>query len=245
MSGTRTRRVAAVCACMSLLLFCHPSLADVSKTKAREELVWNVKTQQRVIALTFDDGPDIAYTPQILDLLKKYHAAATFFVVGKSVEKYPDIARREVLEGHELANHTYSHPLMRQISEPQLHDELVKTNEIIRKTTGQVPHYFRPPNAFYNEMIINTAKQSGFRIVMWSSQDTRDWSRPGVQKIVDSVVHHVQNGSIVLLHDYGGDRSQTVAALAKILPELERRGYQFVTLSELLHMNSDSREHVK
>ncbi|MFD2169318.1 polysaccharide deacetylase family protein [Tumebacillus lipolyticus] len=205
----------------------------------RGDVVWEVATEQKVIALTFDDGPDPVYTPQILDLLKQHRAKATFFVLGSRVEQYPDVAKREVLEGHELANHTYGHPGMRQISEQNLLGEIEKAHKIIKAVSGKKLNIFRPPGGVYNEKVVNTAKAAGYIVVMWSwNQDTRDWSNPGVRRIVDRVVKNAHNGGIVLFHDTGGNRSQTVAALEQILIKLEQEGYRFVTVSELLQMQT-------
>ena len=204
----------------------------------RGEVVWEVSTDHKVIALTFDDGPNPEFTPQILDVLKKHQAKATFFVIGSRIEKYPELAQREVQEGHELANHSYHHPGMSRISSVKLREEILQAQEVIFSTTGQRPKAFRPPGGVYNDNIVNTAKEAGYMVVMWCwDQDTRDWKRPGVRKIVDRVVSNAHNGSIVLFHDHGGDRSQTVKALEEIVPELKKRGFEFVTVSELLQMH--------
>ena len=205
----------------------------------RGEVVWEVQTDKKVIALTFDDGPNPQFTPQILDVLKQHHAKATFFVIGSRIEQYPELAQREVQEGHELANHSYRHPGMTRISPEKLREEIDQAQKVIMSATGQTPRVFRPPGGVYNDKVVNTAREAGCMVVMWSwNQDTRDWSRPGVNKIVDRVLSNAHNGSIVLFHDHGGDRSQTVKALTEILPELEKKGYQFVTVSELLNMDS-------
>ncbi|MGE5704369.1 MAG: polysaccharide deacetylase family protein [Clostridia bacterium] len=203
--------------------------------EARGEIVWEVPTAKRMIALTFDDGPDARYTPQIASLLKEYDAKATFFVVGTRVQKNPEIIRQLLKDGNELANHTYSHPDLRKISEQRLKEEVTKTQETIYAATGFTPKLFRPPGGYYSESLIRVVKDAGFQVIMWSwHQDTRDWSDPGVKKIVKKVLKNARNGDIVLFHDYGGARSQTVRALKEILPELHRRGFHFVTVSELL-----------
>jgi peptidoglycan-N-acetylglucosamine deacetylase len=192
----------------------------------RGEVVWEVPTDQKVIALTFDDGPNPVYTPQILAVLEKYQAKGTFFVLGSRVNKYPQVSKEIVWRGHEIGNHTYHHPNMRQISCEQIAREIELTNTAILATTGTTPHLFRPPGGYYDEEIVHTAKQAGHLVVMWSwHQDTRDWSNPGVNKIVRKVLTNVRNGDIVLFHDDGGDRSQTIRALEKILPNLHERGY--------------------
>lgn len=227
-----------------LAVILAPSLsgaASAASDKGREyyetrgDIVWEVPTESRVIALTFDDGPDPVYTPQIAALLKQYQAKSTFFVVGNRVSQYPEIVKALANDKHEIANHTYNHPDIRRISSGRLLEEVQKTQETIYEATGIRPRLFRPPGGYYNQTVINTAKQAGFLVIMWSwHQDTRDWSDPGVKKIVDKVLNNARNGDIVLFHDYGGNRKQTLQALEQILPELKNRGYQFVTVSELM-----------
>jgi peptidoglycan-N-acetylglucosamine deacetylase len=208
--------------------------------ETRGEIVWEVPTGDKVIALTFDDGPDPRYTPQIAAILKEYDAKATFFVVGQRVKAHPKIVRQLMDQQHELANHTYTHPDLRRISPTKLREEVQATQEEIYKHTGLRPLLFRPPGGVYNEALVKVAKDAGFLVIMWSwHQDTRDWSDPGVKKITNKVLKNARNGDIVLFHDYGGNRKQTVEALKIIMPELKKRGYQFVTVSELMkHRNN-------
>lgn len=223
------------------LLFQGQTGAVLAKEKDREyyetrgEIVWEVPTKSKVIALTFDDGPDPRYTTQIAELLKEYDAKATFFVVGSRVKAHPQVVRQLLEQQHELANHTYTHPDLRSISPSKLQEEVMATQEEIYKHTGMRPHLFRPPGGVYNESLVQVAKDAGFLVVMWSwHQDTRDWSDPGVKKITNKVLNNARNGDIVLFHDYGGNRKQTVDALREIMPELQKRGYLFVTVSELM-----------
>ncbi|WP_146547776.1 polysaccharide deacetylase family protein [Rummeliibacillus suwonensis] len=197
------------------------------------QVLWDVQTKEKVIALTFDDGPDPRYTSQILEVLAKYDAKATFFMLGKSAEKYPEIVKRQFNEGHELANHTYSHPF--KIGGSKLKEELKKTNDIIYNITGYAPTLFRPVGGIYTDDIINTAKKSGYKVVIWSWHlDTQDWKSPGVRKISKKVLDGASPGDVVLFHDGGGNRTQTIKALEQILPVLKKRGYKFVTVSELM-----------
>jgi polysaccharide deacetylase family sporulation protein PdaB len=202
----------------------------------RGEVVWEVPTEEKVIALTFDDGPDPEDTPHILDLLQQYGAKATFFVIGEKVERYPELIKREAAEGHELANHTYKHTYFNgPIKESTMRDELLRAEEAILKISGQKPHSFRPPGGYYNELLVQTAKKEGYMVVMWSWHiNTMDWNTPGVDKITSKVLNNTRNGDIVLFHDYVEGKTQTIEALERILPELQRRGYRFVTISELL-----------
>ncbi|MGF7036685.1 polysaccharide deacetylase family sporulation protein PdaB [Paenibacillus mucilaginosus] len=199
------------------------------------EVVWNVETDQKLIALTFDDGPNPVYTPQILDLLHEYGAKGTFFVIGKRVQLYPAIAIREVNEGHEIANHTFDHHFLKHYPAERLITEIRQTQEVIFDITEQMPHVFRPPGGYYNDALLQSMKEDKLTVVMWSwYQDTKDWMKPGVDKIVAQVLNNVHNGDIILFHDLQGDCSQTVDALRRILPELKQRGYEFVTVSDLI-----------
>lgn len=229
-----------------VLIFCiayATSAMDKGRPYYEEKgyVLWDIKTDEKVIALTFDDGPHAVYTTQILDLLAQYDAKATFFVIGESAEKLPDLILKIGQDGHEIANHTYTHPY--KTTPKKLQDELKKTNEIIHDITGIYPLFYRPVGGTYDDGIINTAVENGYRVVMWSwHQDTEDWKEPGVDKIVSTVLSGAKPGNIVLFHDAGGNRSQTVMALKKILPDLQEQGYEFVTISELLEITSMNKE---
>ncbi|MFC5527945.1 polysaccharide deacetylase family protein [Cohnella yongneupensis] len=223
--------------CICFLIFQTVGYAAPPKDRfyyeKRGEVVWEVSTDEKVIALTFDDGPHPRYTPQILDLLKQYHANATFFVVGKKIKLYPDVLKRELNEGHEIANHTYSHAFLTKGTNMKY--EINKTEQTIFSVAGIRSQLFRPPGGFYNEDLVRLVKQEGYKMIMWSWHlDTRDWSLPGVARIVNKVLKNASSGDIVLFHDYVEGGTQTVEALKRILPELEKQGYRFVTVSELL-----------
>jgi polysaccharide deacetylase family sporulation protein PdaB len=226
----------------SCLIWCASTDAFGAPNKGRPyyeergEVVWEVPTDEKIMALTFDDGPDPADTPQILDLLKQYDVKATFFLIGNKAELYPELVQREVAEGHELANHTYRHTYFnRGVSERRVRDELGKAQDAIYRITGQKTHLFRPPGGYYNETLVQTARKEGFTVVMWSwHMDTLDWDTPGVNKITSKVLKNARKGDIVLFHDYVEGKTETIEALKKILPELKQRGYRFVTVSELL-----------
>lgn len=199
------------------------------------EVVWEVPTKEKVVALTFDDGPDPDNTARILDLLKEHNAKATFFVIGEKVKRNPELVKREAEEGHELANHTYHHLFLSNRSFGKLEGEILDTEKAIQEAAGRRPTLFRPPGGIYNDQLISLARRHGYVVVMWSwHHDTRDWSRPGVGKIVSKVLDNLDNGNIVLLHEYVEGGSQTVKALETILPELNKRGYRMVTVSELV-----------
>lgn len=220
----------------AFLLFASYSYSSDKGRKYYEEsgqIVWEVDTNQKIVALTFDDGPHKKYTPEILNLLSKYQAKATFFIVGKNAEKNPEIISRMYEEGHEIANHTYSHPT--KIKTEDLMDEIQMTSEVLFSITGEIPELFRPVEGQYTDEMINAITKKGYKVVMWSWHlDTEDWRNPGVDKIVQTVTNGVKNGNVVLFHDGGANRTQTVQALEKVLANLDTQGYKFVTINELL-----------
>lgn len=202
-------------------------------TRSREEyeqtghIIWEVKTDQKMISITFDDGPHPVYTPQILDVLANYNAKATFFITGNKADKYPDVLKRIVKEGHEVANHTYNHIYNAKISSNTLIKELDLTARTIKRIAGITPSLYRPVGGFYNDTITNTAVKKDYLVIMWSlHQDPKDWTNPGINRITKHVLKSVRPGDIVILHDAGGDRSQTVKALKSIMDYLIKHDYK-------------------
>lgn len=195
-------------------------------------IYWHGSLDQKQVALTFDDGPS-PYTARLLDVLGANHVHATFFMIGKHVEQYPDVAKAVVQAGHAIGNHTYSHPDL--TSEPELHvgAELARAEASIASATGVRPRLFRPPYGDEDRSTLHESRQLGYVAVEWSV-NSKDYRMPGTDAIVTNVLAHVHNGAIVLLHDGGGDRSQTVEAVARLIPQLQRRGYELVTIPELL-----------
>ncbi len=197
------------------------------------------------IALTFDDGPDPEWTPQILDILKARHVPATFFIVGSNAEMSPRLVQREVAEGHDVGNHTFTHPNLGDSPPGIVALELNATQRLFEALTGRSMRLFRAPYFGDAEpttadelMPIGIAQEMGY-ISVGLHIDAEDWQRPGVDRIVDNVLGQVaasnpeRTGQVVLLHDAGGERSQTVAALPRIIDGLRARGYDFVTVSTL------------
>ncbi|GGA03604.1 polysaccharide deacetylase family sporulation protein PdaB [Paenibacillus marchantiophytorum] len=226
--------------CIGLFLMQSGVSAAPKKDRAyyetRGDIVWEIRTDEKVLALTFDDGPHPTYTAQILELLKQYEAKATFFVVGNKIKLYPDVLSQTLSEGHEIANHTYSHAYLGQKN--NIKKEINDTEALIYATTGRRSQLFRPPGGFYNERLVQIVRDEGYKMIMWSWQlDTKDWDTPGVNKIVNRVLNNANNGNIVLFHDYIEGPTQTIAALKIILPELKSRGYRMITVSELLGYN--------
>ncbi|WP_363319912.1 polysaccharide deacetylase family protein [Metasolibacillus sp.] len=196
------------------------------------QVVWDIHTDQKVLALTFDDGPHQAYTSEILDLLALHGAKATFFIIGENAKKNPALVERIDEEGHEIANHTYTHPLKTTV--PKLIKEIEQTSELLEQITGNRPKLFRPVGGQYTDAMIDAIAEEGYKVVMWSWHlDTEDWKEPGVGKILQ-IVNSAKEGDVILFHDGGGNRQQTVEALKQALPQLKKQGYTFVTISELL-----------
>ncbi|QMV42956.1 polysaccharide deacetylase family protein [Cohnella cholangitidis] len=214
----------------------QPFKKDRFYYEKKGEMIWEVQTDRKMIALTFDDGPDKVQTNQILDLLEKYDAKCTFFVVGSRVIKNPETMKRIVEKGHEVANHTFNHVYFNPpASARKVEQEIERTEQEIYRTTGKKSLLFRPPGGIYDDTIVQVSNRMGLIPVMWSwHQDTKDWSKPGVLRIRDKVLRNAHNGDIVLLHDHVKGQSQTIAALEMILPELSARGYRLVTVSELI-----------
>lgn len=212
--------------------------SDLNRKRNRDGLLyWHGPSNQKVIALTFDDGPNEPYTSQILDILKKYDVKATFFMVGKNVEKYPEVARKVAAEGNVIGNHSWDHPNLIFKTNGQIRREILKTGNLIGQVTGVNPELFRPPYGGDDLMTLTQIHKLGYVTVKWS-MSFEDWKQPGVDKILTRLPM-VQNGSIILLHDgnrlfHGADRSQTVAALPEIILQLKKEGYSFVTVPQLL-----------
>lgn len=188
----------------------------------------NIK--QPYVALTFDDGPHRVHTIKILDVLKKYNAKATFFVLGSNVKRYPQIVRRIANEGHEVANHSWSHPFFTKLNEAGLRKQLGDTNFIIESTTGQKVRSMRPPYGDTSRSIdALMANQYGLTPIMWSV-DPNDWKRPGVQVVVNRVLSMTRPGSVILLHDIHASSAQAVEPIVK---GLIQKGYKLVTVNQL------------
>ncbi len=205
-------------------------------------------TNQKKVALTFDDGPDGVYTPEILDILERYDIKATFFVIGLNAANNLGIIKRINADGDEVGNHTFTHPDISAESDKTLHFEVNAVETLLGSTIGRRTVLFRPP---YSEDVepgtpdqvaplLATDKLGYYTVGM--NIDPRDWSRPGVDTIVNDVISETAagDGNIILLHDSGGDRSQTVAALPQIIQGLQSRGYQFVLVSDLLGVGRDA-----
>jgi len=183
------------------------------------------------VALTYDDGPTPGITEKILAELAERNLKATFFMIGNKVRRYPDIARAVVEAGHEVANHTYTHPSLNRLSDERVIEELAKCQQMIQEITGVTPMWFRPPyGAFQNKRQGAMARGEHLGVAYWSV-DPRDWSNPGASAIVRKVLASTRSGSIILLHDL---KKQTVQATPAILDGLMERKFTFTTMSGYL-----------
>ena len=214
-------------------------LAPVYKDRPRWEqtgqIIWEFTTPIKLIALTFDDGPSPTFTPQLLQLLAEYHAKASFFITGEQAAKFPEILKNTAKQGHTIGNHLYSHQRIEPMSLETLILNLDRTHRLILKITGKPSRFFRPPDGYYDEKIVQAAATLNYQVIIWTwTQDTRDWSKIPAYKIAGKVIKNAHPGDIILMHDRGGDRSNTINALKIILPTLTERGYRFVSLEEMV-----------
>jgi len=187
------------------------------------------------IALTFDDGPSAKLTPKLLDLLAAHHIKATFFLIGENASEYRDLVAREIKDGHEVANHSWSHPNLAKMSDDGVRRQLRKTDDAIRSAAGNSPTLMRPPYGSITPRQKRWINQEfGYKIVLWDV-DPLDWRRPGPGVVCNRIVKNTRSGSIVLAHDI---HPGTIEAMPCVLKELEAKGFKFVTVSELIAMET-------
>ncbi|WP_261386294.1 glycosyltransferase [Streptomyces sp. BK340] len=201
-----------------------------------------VGPKARTIALTFDDGPDPVWTPRILDVLRRNHVHATFFVVGTQVVAHPELVRRIVADGHQIGIHTFTHPDLARLAPWQRSLELRETQLAVAGAAGVTTALLRPPYSSENDAlddadwsVLQQADAAGYVTVL-STQDAEDWQRPGADRILANATPHGRAGQILLMHDGGGDRSQTVAALSTLIPRLKAHGLRFATVGAAVGM---------
>ncbi len=198
-------------------------------------VIRQVETDEKVMAVTFDDGPHPDFTLDILDILEDHQARSTFFMAGEFIGKFPELVAEVNRRGHEIGNHTRTHPDLTQLDKDGIFAEMRWPHQEICRLTGAYPALFRPPYGKYNEHVLDACAELGCHLVVWSDGlEMFDWEMPGVDALVDTLLRHARPGCIALLHDYGGDRSQTVAALREAIPLLRGQGYRLCTVSQLM-----------
>lgn len=212
----------------------HPNMSNWKKEKV---VITDVNITDKVIAFTFDDGPDPINTPLVLDALKRHNAKATFFILGIRAERYPLLVKQMAAEGHELGNHSYSHPDFNNKSNEFMLEEIRITSDIIYKLTGQVPPLFRPPGGFLSYNMVELVKDEGLTIAYWTyQQDSKDWRGIKAKQIANHIESRIKPGQIIILHDGAPNGAETAKALDLLIPELKKEGYKFVTVSELIKL---------
>ena len=207
----------------------------------RRGTIYRIKRAGKKVALTFDDGPSPVWTPLILDELKTAGIKATFFMIGHHVKKYPAVAKRVAAEGHTVGNHGYAHSVVLYYTPAEIEEEIKYTELVIREVTGLTTQYYRPPKAWVTAPIKEKIKSMGYEVILWSL-NSKDWVSFNHKTMVRYLSKNIRNGDILLFHDSGnvwstegGDRTQTVKAISSLAKSLKKKGYQFVSLEELLH----------
>ncbi|MER6534844.1 polysaccharide deacetylase family protein [Streptomyces sp. 900105755] len=195
------------------------------KLKVRTEPITEISRSGRRMMLTFDDGPNPNYTPHILDTLAKYDVRAMFFLCGECIVVNRELVARMAEAGHVVGNHTWTHPLLTTLNRREIRDEMTSTSDAIEDTYGERPQWFRAPYGAWNRAAFQLGAEMGMEPMAWTV-DSTDWTEPGTRTIVDTIENGAAPGVVVLSHDAGGDRSQSVKALREYLPYLLDNGYR-------------------
>ena len=198
-----------------------------------EDIYRNNENDYMKIALTFDDGPHPRYTLRILDILDEYNIKATFFVVGINAENYPDTIENVIKKGHEIGNHTYTHPHVSCLNSQNLKCEVERCESAIYGLTDYKTKLFRPPEGMIDADVRSVLRSLDYKVILWDI-DTRDWAHTSPQEIADNVIDNIASGDIILMHDYIGYNSPTIEAMRIFIPQLLDKGYRFVVVSELI-----------
>lgn len=228
----------AIVLCTGMFSFHEPLKAASMyplQTKYPDIMLYKGKPNKKVIALTFDDGPDNRFTPQVLDVLKKYDVKATFFLLGTRVQKYPDMAKRIDNEGHVIGNHTFWHPELPKTGVENMEWEIKKNEKELKAVTSNVTDLFRAPYGAMNDDLVKKLGEMDYRGVGWSV-DSEDWKGLSSKEIKQNILNHVHPGAIVLMHsagDWPQDLSGTAEALDELIPYLQKQGYEFVTVPDI------------
>ncbi|WP_339818250.1 polysaccharide deacetylase family protein [Paenibacillus sp. FSL R7-0216] len=203
------------------------------------QVINEVSLREKAVAFTFDDGPNPIYTPQVLEIFQEVQGKATFFMIGTQIEKSLETAKAVHEQGHEIGNHTYSHPHLPELSSEEVRREMQLTEELIQQVTGAKPKVYRPPYIDTSEEVAAiTAGEFGYPAIGAVNGAATDWEMPGVAHIVEKTRDQIRPGSILLFHDGFDDRSQTVEAVRILAVELTAAGYRLVTVSELLALSA-------
>ena len=196
--------------------------------------IYKVKRDDMKIAITLDGTWGADNTERLLKILKKEDINISFFFAGYWLEKYPDLVQKIALAGHEIENHTFTHPHCTKLSSAEISKELKRTSDLIEELIGKKPAFFRPPYGDYNNTVIETSRNEGYQVIQWSI-DSLDWQEPGVDFIVKRILENVSTGDIILMHNNAPD---TPEALERLIPALKKKGFEIVPLSKLVYKNN-------
>ncbi len=200
--------------------------------------LFNGPAGKRQVALTFDDAPDAKFTPQVLDMLKKYNVKATFFVVGNRAEAHPEIVKRIIREGHAIGNHSYNHANLPKLADANFRDQVLRTEKILKGITGSSAKMIRPPYGNISENQIKWLASQKFRIVNWNI-DSLDWKGLNAEQVSTNILTHIKPGAIILQHSAGGhgeDLTGTVQSLPKVIQKLRSDGVRLVTIPQMFNL---------
>lgn len=233
LDSSAVRRMVPVAALLAVCL-CYASMRDAPALMAavatRELPVYNVDTEEKVIAISFDAAWGNANTEELMNILDRYDVKTTFFLVGFWAEKYPELVQELVSRGHEIGNHSATHPHMAQLSAAQIREELRKCSDLVKSITGNPTTLFRPPYGEYNDTVVKVSREEGYECVQWNV-DSLDWKNLGTEQMVKQCTKSVNPGDIVLFHN---DSKYILEALPQILEYYTQAGYKIIPVSQLL-----------
>ena len=253
------RRIAlpalALALAFALIAFVAYELFEQPTNQIFGRTLTNGPTNERVVALTYDDGPNPPYTGRILDVLEQEHVHATFFLVGRAVQAYPSVARREERDGDAIGNHTWDHRHLIVLPRSQVRSSLQRTDAAIYAATGRHTTLMRPPFGARDWIVMQVAHKLGYTVVMWSVPLARDWEYPPARVIAQRILSNVSDGSIIVLHDgnrgqlcsakhlppHVCDRRNDIEATRLIVDNLKSQGYRFVTIPELIALRKSAK----
>jgi peptidoglycan-N-acetylglucosamine deacetylase len=209
-----------------------------SRSQVFGSFPYEIETEEKVVALTFDDGPNEPYTSRLLDTLDAYQVKATFFQVGRCAQRFPSTTRRVVQSGHVLANHSYSHSFTSYVRQPRQEIEIIRAQEVFYSVAGVTPALYRPPWLCHWPWVMTSARQHGLQVVSGTFVHPLEILQPAAVTLTDSAARLTRPGSILIFHDgleaRGGPREQSVAAVGPLIDRLADRGYRFTTVDRLL-----------
>ena len=196
--------------------------------------IYKVDRDDQKVSITLDGTWGADYTEDILAIFEEHDIETTFFFAGYWLEKYPNLVKKIAVKGHEIGNHTYTHPHCNKLNKEKMVEELKKTSDLIENLIGKRPEYFRPPYGEYNNDVIRTANEEGYQVIQWSL-DSHDWMEPGEEYIMNRILNNISSGEIILMHNNAPD---TPEVLKKLIPKLKEKGYEIVPLSEMVYKDN-------